>query len=48
MDNTKQKLIIGTVLFTSVLSIRFSNQNFSVHGNTIKMDDRGIEPEAMD
>lgn len=48
MNNTKQKLIIKTVLFTSILSIRYSNQNFSVHGNNIKMDGNGIEPEAMD
>ena len=48
MDNIKQKLIMRTVLFTSILSMRFSNQNFSVHGNNIKTDGKSIEPEAMD
>lgn len=48
MHNIRQKLIIGTVLFTIILSIRFSTQNFSVRGSNIKMDGKVIEPEATD
>lgn len=48
MHNTKQKLFLGTALFTNILSIKFSNQNFSEHGSNIKMDGKVIEPEDLD